>query len=121
MSRRLSRLSVLAAAAALSSPRAATSSSGPVEIRWYCCLGTGEDPAQIEVEQAVVEAFNASHPNIKLTFEPIPYASARDTLATQLASGRAPTSSVRSASVAPRRSTASGWTSSPTSTRPSTT
>lgn len=91
MHRRLSRLSVLAASAAmLLSISACGSSSDVVEIRWYCCLGTGEDPAQIEVENAVVEAFNASHPKIKLTFEPIPYASARDTLATQLASGSGP-------------------------------
>lgn len=92
MHRRLSRLTVLAASAAmlLSISACGTSTANTVEIRWYCCLGTGEDPAQIEVENAVVEAFNASHPNIKLTFEPIPYASARDTLATQLASGSGP-------------------------------
>jgi multiple sugar transport system substrate-binding protein len=90
MSRRLSRLSVLAAAAALLVSACGSSTSGPVAIRWYCCLGTGEDPAQIKVEQAVADAFNASHPNIKLTFEPIPNQSARDTLATQLASGNGP-------------------------------
>jgi len=44
----------------------------------------------MKVEQAVVDAFNASHPNIKLTFEAIPYETARDTLATQLASGNGP-------------------------------
>lgn len=90
MYRRLSRLSVLAATAALLVSACGSSTAGPVEIRWYCCLGTGEDPAQIEVEQAVVTAFNSSHPNIKLTFEAVPYASARDTLATQLASGNGP-------------------------------
>ena len=90
MYRRLSRLAVLAAVAALLVSACSSSAAGPVPIRWYCCLGTGEDPAQMKVEQAVVDAFNASHPNIKLTFEAIPYASARDTLATQLASGNGP-------------------------------
>ena len=93
MSRRLSRfgrLAVLAATAALVVSACGSSSSGPVAIRWYCCLGTGEDPAQMKDEQAVADAFNASHPNIKLTFEAVPYASARDTLATQLASGAGP-------------------------------
>ena len=32
----------------------------PVEIRWFCCLGAGDDPAQVEAEQAVVDAFNES-------------------------------------------------------------
>ena len=37
---------------------------GPVEIRWYCCLGGGEAPEQKTVEDKVVADFNASHPNI---------------------------------------------------------
>lgn len=62
----------------------------PVEIRWYCCLGTGEDPAQLPAEKAVVDAFNASHPDIHLVFETVTYDAARDTLATQIASGNPP-------------------------------
>jgi multiple sugar transport system substrate-binding protein len=62
----------------------------PVEIRWYCCLGTGEDPAQLPVEQKVIDAFNASHPNIKLSFDVVTYDAARNTLATQIASGNGP-------------------------------
>ena len=58
-----------------------------VELRWYCCLGGGDDPEQVEVEQQVVEEFNASHPNIHLTFEAVPYEGARDALATQIAAG----------------------------------
>jgi ABC-type sugar transport system, periplasmic component len=90
MYRRLSRFSVLAATAALLVSACGSSTAGPVEIRWYCCLGTGEDPAQVEVEKAVVAAFNSSHPDIKLTLDVVPYASARDTLSTQLASGNGP-------------------------------
>ena len=37
---------------------------GDVTIRWYCCLGTGDAPEQVAVEQQVAEAFNASHPEI---------------------------------------------------------
>lgn len=64
--------------------------AGVVEIRWYCCLGTGENPEQLPVEQEVIDAFNASHPNIKLTFEVVTYDAARNTLATQIASGNGP-------------------------------
>lgn len=67
-----------------------TAPAAPVEIRWYCCLGAGDAPEQVEVEQKVVEAFNASHPNIKLIFEAVPYAGARDALATQIGSGAGP-------------------------------
>ena len=38
----------------------------------------------------MVEEFNASHPNIHLTFEAVPYEGARDALATQIASGNGP-------------------------------
>jgi multiple sugar transport system substrate-binding protein len=69
---------------------AASGEGGVVEIRWFCCLGGGDAPEQVEVEQAVVDAFNASHPNIHLTFEAVPYAGARDALATQIASGNGP-------------------------------
>lgn len=61
-----------------------------VEIRWFCCLGTGEDPAQIEAQNQVIEAFNASHPNINLVMEVVTYDAAYDALATQLASGNPP-------------------------------
>ena len=42
---------------------------GDVEIRWYCCLGTGDAPELVEVEEKVAEDFNASHPGIHLRFE----------------------------------------------------
>ncbi len=95
---------------------------GDVIIRWYCCLGTGDAPEQVEVERKVAEDFNASHPGIHLQFEGI-----RLRRRARRAGGPAgrpvpvPTSSARSASVAPRRSTASGSTSSRTSTRPAST
>ncbi len=61
-----------------------------VEIRWFVGLGTGTDPAQLEVENKVVEKFNATHPNIKLVMEVVNYNAARDTLSTELASGNPP-------------------------------
>jgi len=61
-----------------------------VEIRWYCCLGGGGVPGQIEVEDAVVEAFNASHPNIKIVREVVAYQAARDQLSTEIGGGNSP-------------------------------
>jgi multiple sugar transport system substrate-binding protein len=61
-----------------------------VELKWFCCIGGGDAPEQVEVEQRVVEEFNAAHPNIHLTFEAVPYEGARDALATQIASGNGP-------------------------------
>jgi multiple sugar transport system substrate-binding protein len=63
---------------------------GDIEIRWYCCLGTGDAPEQVDVEQKVAEDFNASHPGIHLRFEGYPYSLARDSLAVQLGSGSGP-------------------------------
>jgi multiple sugar transport system substrate-binding protein len=63
---------------------------GQVEIRWFVGLGTGTDPGQVEVENKVIEAFNASHPNIKLVLEVVAYEAARDTLATEISSGNPP-------------------------------
>jgi multiple sugar transport system substrate-binding protein len=63
---------------------------GDVLIRWYCCLGTGDAPEQVDVEAKVAEAFNASHPGIHLRFEGYPYQLARDSLSVQLGSGSGP-------------------------------
>lgn len=62
----------------------------PVEIRWFVGLGTGGDPEQLEAQKAVVEKFNASHPDIKLVMEIVTYNAAYDTLATEVASGNPP-------------------------------
>lgn len=73
-----------------SQPPASVPAGEVVEIRWYCCLGTGENPEQLPVEQKVVDDFNKSHPNIKLKFEVVTFDAARNTLATQIASGNGP-------------------------------
>lgn len=67
-----------------------TASGDRTQIRWFVGLGTGTDPNQIEVQEEVVAAFNASQDSIELVLEVIPFESARDTLATQIASGNGP-------------------------------
>ncbi len=61
-----------------------------VEIRWFVGLGTGGNPEQIEAQEAVVEAFNASQDEINLVLEIVQNDVAYDTLSTQIASGNAP-------------------------------
>lgn len=65
-------------------------SSGRVRIRWFVGLGTGTDPGQITVQEEVVKDFNDSQDRIELVLEVVPYDAARDTLATQIASGNGP-------------------------------
>lgn len=69
---------------------AEASQSGKVQIRWFCCLGTGDNPAQVDAENKVVADFNASHPNIELVMEIVKYEAARDALSTEIASGNPP-------------------------------
>jgi multiple sugar transport system substrate-binding protein len=79
-----------AASEPVSSAPATVPPGGPVEIRWYCCLGGGEAPEQKAVEDKVVSDFNASHPNIKLTLEVVTYDQANGQLATEIQSGNGP-------------------------------
>ena len=62
----------------------------PVEIKWYCCLGTGDDKTQLPVEAKVVDDFNKSQTHIKLVFDHVAYAGARAAFATRIASGTPP-------------------------------
>jgi len=77
-------------AAASPSTAATVPPGGPITIKWFCCLGGGDDPSQLKVEAQVVKDFNASHPNIKLVFDHAAYSGARDALATEIASGNGP-------------------------------
>jgi multiple sugar transport system substrate-binding protein len=85
-----SEASTAASQVAASQGPATIPPGGPVEIRWYCCLGGGEAPEQKAVEDKVVKDFNASHPNIKLTFEVVTYDQANGQLATEIQSGNPP-------------------------------
>jgi multiple sugar transport system substrate-binding protein len=63
----------------------------PVEIRWFCCLGAGDNAeTQVPTEEAVVEQFNATHDDIELVLEIVDYDSAFDTMSTEIAGGNAP-------------------------------
>ena len=61
-----------------------------VEIRWFCCLGAGDDPAQVPTEEAVVAEFNETHDDIELVLEIVDYEQAFDVMSTQIAGGNAP-------------------------------
>jgi multiple sugar transport system substrate-binding protein len=63
---------------------------GPITIKWFCCLGGGDDPSTLKVFADVITAFNSTHPNIKLVLDHVAYEGARDAFATELASGNPP-------------------------------
>ncbi len=63
---------------------------GDILIRWFCCLGTGDQPEQVDVEHKIADEFNASHPGIHLQFEGYVFAAARDGLSVQIGAGNAP-------------------------------
>ncbi|MEX2162040.1 MAG: extracellular solute-binding protein [Anaerolineales bacterium] len=77
---------LLAACGAAATP----TPSGPVTIRWFVGLGTGQQPEQLEAQEAVVAEFNASHDDIELVLEVVNNDVASDTLSTEIAAGNAP-------------------------------
>jgi len=78
------------AAPATAAPATAAPATGPVLIRWSIGVGTGADPAQVTIENAVAADFNAAQDKIHLIIEVIPNASARDTISTEIAAGAGP-------------------------------
>lgn len=79
-----------AEAAADDGAGAATMDGDRVQVRWFVGLGTGSGDGQPEQQDVIIERFNASQDRIELIAEYVPNASARDTLATQVASGNGP-------------------------------
>src|SRR5688572_24167816 len=65
-------------------------SGDKIQLRWFVGLGTGTDPASLPAQEKAVADFNAANPDIELVLEVVPFDSARDTLATQIASGAGP-------------------------------
>jgi multiple sugar transport system substrate-binding protein len=61
-----------------------------IQVTWFCCLGTGDNPQQQEAQNQVVADFNASQDEIELSINVVVNQSARDTLATLIASGNSP-------------------------------
>ena len=62
----------------------------PGGLRWYCCLGTGQEPSQVEFANSVAADFTALHPETPLVFEVVTYDAAYDTLATQIRADNPP-------------------------------
>jgi multiple sugar transport system substrate-binding protein len=71
-------------------PAQPAASSEKVQIRWFVGLGVGTDETMIGTQNEVVSDFNASQNKIELVLEIVDYNTARDTLATQIASGNSP-------------------------------
>lgn len=67
-----------------------TNAQDPVTIRWYVGLGTGGNAEQVAAQEALVEEFNATHPNINLEIEIVDNDQAYDQLKTYLSAGEAP-------------------------------
>jgi multiple sugar transport system substrate-binding protein len=65
-------------------------STEPVTVRWFVGLGTGQQPEQLEAQEAVVAAFNETHDDIELVLEVVNNDVASDTLSTEIAAGNAP-------------------------------
>jgi multiple sugar transport system substrate-binding protein len=65
-------------------------SFAPAALRWYCCLGTGEDPTQVPTENQVAAGFGTKHAGSSLKIEIVTYDAAVDTLSTQIAGGNSP-------------------------------
>ncbi|MEM6429365.1 MAG: extracellular solute-binding protein [Deinococcota bacterium] len=64
--------------------------SAQVTISWLVGLGTGANPDQQEIQNAVIEAFNASQDDIILEVTYIENSVSVETLSTLLATGQAP-------------------------------
>jgi multiple sugar transport system substrate-binding protein len=60
------------------------------EIRWYVGLGAGTDEPTIAAQQALVDTYNASQNDVRVTLEIVDNDQAYDVLATQIAAGNAP-------------------------------
>ena len=56
----------------------------PAALRWYCCLGTGEDAAQLPTEKDAAAGFATKYPGSSLKLEITTYDSAVDALSTQI-------------------------------------
>jgi multiple sugar transport system substrate-binding protein len=68
----------------------ASAQSGRTKVTWFVGVGTGGQPAQVEVQKKVVERYNKSQDKIELVLEIVENNSARDNLAARIAAGNAP-------------------------------
>lgn len=75
---------------AVEEPAAEEPAGEPVTVRWFVGLGTGQQPEQLEAQEAVVAAFNDANDDIELVIEVVNNDVASDTLSTEIAAGNAP-------------------------------
>ena len=69
----------------------ANAQDDPIVVTWFIGLGTGNDPLQIPTEEAVVEAWNDSHDDIKIEMIIAPtFEDGRNMMSTLMATGDAP-------------------------------
>ena len=69
----------------------ANAQDDPIVVTWFIGLGTGNDPLQIPVEEAVVAAWNDSHDDIKIEMIIAPtFEDGRNMMSTLMATGDAP-------------------------------
>ena len=67
------------------------SAQEPIVVTWFVGLGTGTNAEQIEIQNRVVEEFNAANPGIQLVVNiAASNETSRDTLSTLIASGNPP-------------------------------
>jgi multiple sugar transport system substrate-binding protein len=91
MSRKVLFILFLAAVIALMPALSSVQAQSRTVVTWFVGLGTGSNPSQIEVQNRVVEAFNASQNEIELKINiAASFETAYDVLATLIASGEAP-------------------------------
>jgi multiple sugar transport system substrate-binding protein len=69
---------------------AAPKASEPVKVTIFVGLGTGTDPAQIEVHKQIADEFNATHQDIQIEFLTVPYEERLTKFSTMLAGDMAP-------------------------------
>lgn len=63
---------------------------GAADLRWFCCLGGGEDPSQVPTEEEIAAGFAEKYPDSSLEFEVTTYNEAPQVLSTQIAGGNSP-------------------------------
>jgi multiple sugar transport system substrate-binding protein len=56
----------------------------PAKLTWFCCLGTGEDPALLPDENKAAEGFGKKYPGSSLKLEVTVYEQAVDALSTRI-------------------------------------
>jgi multiple sugar transport system substrate-binding protein len=62
----------------------------PANLRWFCCLGGGEEAPQTKVENAVAADFATRYPGSTLKFEVTTYDAAADALSVQIRGDNSP-------------------------------